>query len=88
MHQYDFFRISNLPGAECIEELPEKNLVTGLIDGRIVQIKQSATGHIGEGDIELIRNIVFPDAPKTTDDMSHGRPLGQWFPSRGARTWR
>ena len=71
---YIFYRRPfNAP--ESFVEDDDKNLYTGLKDGRIVKI-YPLNGVVGAGNTEVIASVKF-DGKDSTFDIKHGRPLGK-----------
>jgi len=66
----------SLPGPECVVEDEDKNIYTGLRDGRLLKISPDLNGKIGEGLIETFFLSYFPHLPSSYPNASHGRPLG------------
>jgi len=65
-----------LDGPECIVEDDNKNIYTGLSNGKIMKIHPGHNDKIGEGYQEVFFYSKFPGAAKTDPNAEHGRPLG------------
>ena len=63
---------------ECIVEDDRKNLYAGLRDGEVVVIRPSASGVIGEGEIEVL-SAGSVHATSTSVQHSNGVPLGRLY---------
>jgi len=70
-------RYEGLAGPESIVE-DDGVLITGLLDGRIIKIFPNAAGVTGEGKVINITSGKIKGAEKTSEDINHGRPLGDF----------